>query len=357
MNSFYPMSPFNVVPISRTPWGGVAISKIKQQSFSFSFPERIGESWEVSTDAQFFSNVVDSNYRDVDTLQNILTANPAHVLGELIAKQFGAHSPLLLKWLHANDVLSVQVHPNNQNTLLKASECGKPESWLVLDVESHGYIYIGFKDGLSKEDILSCLRSGNPDDCLHRYTPKPFDYVSVPTGCVHAVGPGVLIAEPQFVLPKRAGKTWRLSDWGRRYNKNGDRDDAGDLRELHLDEGQTAIDWTLPRGKQIEQTLVHNLRHSSRFCGDQFNPFATEVFAKAGSFSYQPLCNGQFSLFTVWAGNATLRASGAESIVVKAGQSVFIAANAKDVFVDTTIQGNSGVGAAMFAIQPKAFEV
>lgn len=356
MNSFYPLSPFNFVPITRTPWGGSAISKIKQKSFAYSFPERIGESWEVSTDAQFLSKIVDAEYHDVDTLQNVLTTHPSHVLGERIASRFGAHSPLLLKWLHANDVLSVQVHPNNKNTLLKSSECGKPESWLVLDVEPHGYIYLGFKDGLSKEDIVSCLRSGNPDDCLHRYTPKPFDYISVPAGCVHAVGPGVLIAEPQFVLPKRAGKTWRLSDWGRRYNKSGDRDDAGELRELHLNEGQTAIDWNLPRGKQIEQALVHNLRYVSRFLGDSYNPFSVEVFAKQGRFPYRPLCEGQFSLFTVWAGQATLRAIGSERCVVKAGQSVFVGAKAADIFIETKNQSSDSVGSAMFAIQPEAFE-
>ncbi len=58
MSSFYSLSPFNVVPISRTPWGGSVISKIKQKSFAYDFPTRIGESWEVSTDAQFLSKVV-----------------------------------------------------------------------------------------------------------------------------------------------------------------------------------------------------------------------------------------------------------------------------------------------------------
>ena len=68
-------------------------------------------------------------------MNELLKDKAQSILGLKIAEKYGNHSPLLLKWLNADDLLSVQLHPKNNNKLLKEDECGKPESWLVLDVE------------------------------------------------------------------------------------------------------------------------------------------------------------------------------------------------------------------------------
>ena len=130
---FLKFDPYNFVPVSRTPWAGQLIGTTKIRALpapQSGWPERIGESWEVSTDAQFPSKVTNAA---ADAGQNVflgelLKNDPAWFLGPGLAEKFGSHCPLLLKWLNAKEPLSVQVHPAHTHPLLKAEECGKPES-------------------------------------------------------------------------------------------------------------------------------------------------------------------------------------------------------------------------------------
>jgi len=334
---FLKFDPYNFVPVSRTPWAGQLIGSTKVRALPApqgGWPERIGESWEISTDAQFPSKVTNASEETAREIffTDLLKSDPAWFLGPGLAKEFGPHCPLLLKWLSAKEPLSVQVHPNHTHPLLKASECGKPESWLVMNNSSgQGYVFLGFKEGLSKDDIMTALRQDKPREVMHVVHPKNGDYISIPTGCVHATGPGVLIAEPQFVLPGKSGKTWRISDWGRRYNSRGDLDPEGQPRELHIDEALSAIDWNLPRGRELEDLLIQPMEHKKPFSGNIHNPFPVQVFSQAGIYEYKPLVDQQFSLVTCWEGQLQLIAGTGEVLVLRAGESGLIAAAAGTV--------------------------
>ncbi|MEN9824919.1 MAG: hypothetical protein RI953_664 [Pseudomonadota bacterium] len=331
---FLKFDPYNFVPVSRTPWAGQLIGITKVRALPApqgGWPERIGESWEVSTDAQFPSKVTNANEDSgrENLLGDLLNRDPAGFLGAGLAQKFGSHCPLLLKWLNAKEPLSVQVHPAHSHPLLKAGECGKPESWLVMNNSNgQGYVFLGFKEGLSKDDIMSALRQDKPRDVMHVVYPKVGDYISIPTGCVHATGPGVLIAEPQYVLPGKSGKTWRISDWGRRYNSQGELDPQGQPRELHIDEALSAIDWNLPRGTELEKLLIQRMEHKQIFSGDIHNPFPVQIFSQAGIYEYKPLVDQQFSLVTCWEGKLQLIAKSGEAIVLRAGESGLVAASA-----------------------------
>lgn len=339
----------NFVPITRTPWGGSTISKIKSAHLPLKtgWPERIGESWEVSTDANFPSFVEDNTGRTL--LTEVIKKSPGKILGMKIAAEYGAHSPLLLKWLNAREDLSVQLHPNNKNPQLKAGECGKPESWLVMNAEKGGYVYLGFKDDLSQDTILNFLKDDRAEDCLHKIYPKEFDYISVPTGCIHAVGPGLLIAEPQYVLPGKSGKTWRISDWRRKYNSQGEQDPTGTSRELHTSDGLLAIDWNLPRGRELEMLLVKKMKPNAPFVGDSNNPFALECFNRSGTFDYKQLIEDQFHIFTIWAGQACLK-SQSEEVRVTAGESVIIPASQKNFKLTLESAVSESPSCALFTI-------
>lgn len=329
--SFLKLNPYNFVPLTRTPWGGELIVRTKRQILqgpSSGWPERVGESWEVSTD-RAFPSVIKKTSTETHTglpFEDVLHENPTHFLGKRIAAQFGSHCPLLLKWISAADPLSVQVHPHHSHPALTEKECGKPESWLVLDKENEGYFYLGFKDYLTQDEITAALLSDQAETVLHKVYPQIGDYVSIPTGCVHATGPGVLIAEPQYVLPGRSGKTWRLSDWGRRYNAEGQLDSSGQPRELHVEQGLTAIDWSLPRGKELEKVLIRRLHHSEVALANLHNPFPAQVFSKAGMYKYAPLIDAQFSLVTCWSGQLQLISEDRQHLVLNAGESGLIAA-------------------------------
>lgn len=343
MESVIKLDPFNYVPITRTPWGGSAIAHIKERLGTL-VPPRIGESWEVSTDAQFVSKCEINGTLSLLTEQ--LQMRSKYLLGQRVNERFGAHSPLLLKWLHAQDVLSVQLHPTNTNPLLKAGECGKPESWLVLACDEGACLYLGFREGLSQQQIVDYLLNDEPEKCLNKVTPRPFDYIAVPPGCVHAVGPGVLVAEPQLVLPGRSGKTWRISDWRRRYNAQGELDSAGKPRELHTREALDAIDWSLPRGRELESLLVQTIHHGQKFLGNATNPFAVQVYSEVGQFRYEPLFKNQFSLLTVWGGVLRVK----NGPVLRAGESAFIAAETAMLEFTCENWESSMPSAAFFAL-------
>jgi mannose-6-phosphate isomerase len=321
-------NPNNFVPMTRTPWGGQAISELKKeqlQGLEQNFPERIGESWEVSTEVSFPSTVTN---RQNETLSQVIkNTKAAQSLGQQMDDKFGNHCPLLLKWLHAETTLSVQLHPNHTHPQLKSNECGKPESWLVMDSERDGFVYLGFKKNVRPDEAFHEMKHGDPDKVLHKIYTQKHQLISVPTGLVHATGRGVLIAEPQFVLPGKIGKTWRLSDWGRRYDADGKlNQDTGKPRELHLDEAWTALNWSFPQGEDIDGAFVCKLHNAEKFEGNKYNPFATQMFDTAGSYHFEPFFEDTFSLFTCVRGQAHFKLKSGE-IRVSGGQSGLVEAS------------------------------
>jgi mannose-6-phosphate isomerase len=141
--------------------------------------------------------------------------------------------PWLVKYLDAEDWLSVQVHPSADAVgRLWPGEGSKTEAWLILQAEPGSRIYAGLRPGVKETTLRAALQAGNVADCLHQFRPRPGDCVFLPAGMVHAVGGGVLIAEVQ----QTSDATFRLFDWNRR-------DAQGKARTLHIEEGLEAIDW------------------------------------------------------------------------------------------------------------------
>jgi|GEM_PF-398447 len=335
------LDPFNFVPHTRTPWGGKRIPELKAAGLGVpraSLPTHVGESWEVSTDASFPSRVTNLGGA---ALGDVLREHGAALLGPETVSLFGqTHCPLLLKWLHADDVLSVQLHPGASHPQLGSGECGKPESWLVLEAEPGSHVYLGLAEGASEQEVHSAFTRGDPASVLFRYHPRVGEILSVPPGLVHALGPGLLLAEPQFVLPGKTGKTWRLSDWNRRYDDAGMRDPNGKPRELHVEQAFSSIDWGLPRGTAGCAKLVVPAGQG-RFTGNNVNPFSTCVFTEPGEHRYDSLEADGFSLVTVFAGTANIvPRSGGKGVSLRAGESAFLGASARgaDVFLSNGME-------------------
>jgi len=304
---FFKVQPFNFVPLSRTPWGGTRIAEVKKKYHpTQDIPALIGESWEFSTDASFPSYVQQNENTQSPLLTDYIEAHGPAILGESLYTTYGAHVPLLLKWLCAKDLLSVQLHPTNTDPRLKPGECGKPEAWLVLDAQQDSYVYLGFKEGLTPTEITQALLEDDPERCLYKYHPQKYDVIFVPPGLVHAIGPGVFVIEPQYVLPQKSGKTWRISDWKRTYLPNGTLSPQGTPRELHTADALGAIDWNLPQGKALVNQVVTQVSHAQapQLPG---NPFLMMPYLEAGTFIYNHLIPEQFSLISVWSGKVTLR--------------------------------------------------
>ena len=69
----------------------------------------------------------------------------------------------------------------------------------------------------------------------------------IPAGRVHAIGPGILLAEIQ----QTSDTTYRIYDWGRV-------DEKGKTRELHQDLALDAIDFTMPDSYRTAYRKVLN---------------------------------------------------------------------------------------------------
>ena len=97
--------------------------------------------------------------------------------------------PLLLKFLDARDMLSVQVHPSDRQTdYLPAGETGKTEAWVVLEAGPESRIYAGLKPATTADNLRRAIANGAVADHLACFTPKPGDGVFLPAGTVHSLG-------------------------------------------------------------------------------------------------------------------------------------------------------------------------
>ena len=139
--------------------------------------------------------------------------------------------PLLFKVIDARTRLSVQVHPNEETCKVTGGD-PKTEMWCAL---SDGPIYAGLREGTTAADVEAAVKSGRFEELLVRHEAKLGDVFFIPGGLVHAIGDGVRLYEVQ----QSSNTTFRLYDWGR---VGAD----GQPRELHIEKGLQAIDYSLP---------------------------------------------------------------------------------------------------------------
>lgn len=203
MSKLLKLKPF----ISTKIWGGERLKSLKNLKAA---PEKIGETWEVST----------------------LEEGPS-LVGETPLNKFCDLS-YLVKFIDTNDHLSVQVHPGDEYARKYENSSGKTECWLILDSQEDCGIYLGFKKGVTKKEFFNAVKANLPVNHFLNFIPvKRGDFFKVPAGTVHAIGKGVTLCEVQ----QSSGITYRVWDWGR-VDANG----VG--RELHVEKASDVLDFS-----------------------------------------------------------------------------------------------------------------
>lgn len=243
----------NFTPPARTPWGGTVIGRrFKGAVAPHAAGRIIGESWEFSCDGTFPSTLVEGP----GTLASLVASDPEAVLSSAAVARGAQAIEILVKIVDAGAPLSLQVHPRDDDLSLLPGECGKPESWLVLDAAPGAGIFLGFSRPLSRPELKQALTAGvGVKELLHFAPVSPGDFFEIAPGVPHAIGAGVTLLEPQRVVPGRSGKTLRLWDWGRRYDAGGRLDPQGQARELHIEQGLALIDPAWQVGPAFEATV------------------------------------------------------------------------------------------------------
>ena len=140
--------------------------------------------------------------------------------------------PLLVKLIDAEDMLSVQVHPDDNYSSRVEGDSGKTEMWYIVDAKEGATLVYGLADGVSTEDFAAAVREGRIGEVMNHVPVKKGQTYFIPAGMLHAIGAGILVAEIQ----QNSDITYRVYDF--------DRVGAdGKLRELHVDK---ALDVTRP---------------------------------------------------------------------------------------------------------------
>jgi len=144
-----------------------------------------------------------------------------------------ARFPLLVKIIDARDALSIQVHPCDEYAKQSGSaDSGKSEMWCILKPPTDGHLIIGLKPGVTRAVLETAYKNGTVEDCLNRLPVKAGDMINIPAGLVHAITPGVVLAEVQ----QNSDITYRLYD----YNRMGP---DGKTRPLHVQEALDVSDF------------------------------------------------------------------------------------------------------------------
>ena len=230
MDDRLPLYPLRFEPIYQYRlWGGRRLAGLLTAPLPGDDP--IGEAWVLSDREDHPSRVAEGPLKG-RTIAQLLEQFPQQVMGKL-AGRF-RRFPLLLKFLDAREMLSVQVHPADTNTdLLPMGETGKTEAWVVLAAGPKSRIYAGLWPGVTEAGLRQAIANGGVADQLANITPQPGDAVFIPAGTVHSLGGDIVVFEVQ----QNSDVTFRLYDWDHVDAK------TGKPRALQVDQALACVDF------------------------------------------------------------------------------------------------------------------
>ena len=185
------------------------------------------EDWIASTVRAFNSGHKDtmeglSICQDGQVPVDLIRQAPEKVLGRNQVEKHGEQMSILVKLLDASERLAIQAHPTIEfSKQYLSSDFGKTECWYIVEAESDAYIYLGFKEGVTRRDWVGCFEKQDVAgmlNMLHKIPVKVGDFFFVDGGIPHAIGGGCMMVELQeptdfMVIPERITPSGiRLSD-------------------------------------------------------------------------------------------------------------------------------------------------
>ncbi len=199
-------------------WGGHRLA----EGYGIDYPgDVLAESWELSCHPDGPSVIASGEYEG-KTLQEFIEAEGKKVLGSN-CNRF-EEFPILIKFIDAQQNLSIQVHPNNEYALEHEGQYGKTEMWYVMDAVPGAFLYYGFRKEISREEFEQRIREDTLLEVLNAVKVQKGDVLFIESGTIHAIGAGLLIAEIQ----QNSNVTYRVYDYGR-VGKDGKK------RDLHIE--------------------------------------------------------------------------------------------------------------------------
>jgi mannose-6-phosphate isomerase len=299
MKNLYPLS---LSGVTKSPiWGGTRLPR----EWNKPAPDggTVGESWELTVRQKEMSTVQNGALAGI-TVGELLRECPTELMGKTTISN--GEFPLLIKFIDAADRLSVQVHPDDTYAARVEKDRGKTEMWYIVDADEDAEIICGLTEGFDNAAFVSALQKGELMSALGVQKVKAGETYFIPSGMVHAICKGILIAEIQ----QNSNITYRVYD----YNRVGA---DGKLRELHVEDALAVI------GKIEDPAAV---------CAESDD--AKGIIAKCGYFTVYHFENKAFSMtaeddsfvhLLCLGGEAEIAYEGGKMTVSK-GESVFVPA-------------------------------
>ncbi len=298
------LKPIKLIPeCKEIIWGG---NRLKNEYNKKSDKSNIAESWEL-TCRDDGMNVILGGEFDSLTLAQYIEKNGFNVVTSEKLDRF----PLLIKFIDAEDNLSVQVHPDDTYGLKTANSLGKTEMWYVIDAKPGAKLVYGLKQNCTVDEFRSAIKDNKVEEKLNYVNVKKGDVFFIPSGLVHAIGSGILLAEIQ----QNSNITYRVYD----YNRVGA---DGKQRQLHVEDALNVI--VNRSDEEIEKIRFStNVKNSSTLASCEY--FTVDKFSIDGGCKF--LANAEsFNSILCLEGTGYIEFNGEKFDITK-GDSYFIPAN------------------------------
>lgn len=221
-------------------WGGRKIETVLGKKLPAG--RSIGESWElydfppgvVDESAHWFSSEVQSGSLAGRTLHELVGefGRDLHGSAALVAPH--GQFPILIKFLDANQDLSVQVHPDEAYASANPGAHLKNEAWYILQADPAARILKGLRAGVTRQAFKDAIVGGTVESSITAIPVRVGQCFYLPSGTVHALGAGILAAEVQTP----SDTTYRVFDFNRIDPATGKR------RGLHVEQALNCIDFS-----------------------------------------------------------------------------------------------------------------
>ncbi len=227
-------------------WGGDGLYRVLGKGTADE--KDLGESWELSDRDDNASVIAAGGFAGMN-LRDLFSVHARDILGTQYSPTM-ARFPLLYKFIHAKDNLSVQVHPGENSELGES----KTECWYILEAPGNAELILGIAGEGDRERVLTALRGKDCQSVLNRVPVKAGDMFFIPAGTVHAITAGLLLYEVQ----QNSDTTFRLYDWDRV-------DPSGKPRAMHIAEAEQVIDLRRHAKHKIAPLLIKRATHEEEY--------------------------------------------------------------------------------------------
>lgn len=313
MENLYPLK---FTPIYKTNiWGGSRFFKdLNRQDAP---KTSCGESWEISGVADNIS-VISNGFLKGNTLEEAIEIYMDDLVGLPIYEKYGVEFPILCKLIDSNDMLSVQVHPDDELAKERHNAYGKNEMWYVVDCEKDAELVLGFNTGITRDSFLEAVMSQQLHSKLNTQKVASGEVYYIPAGTVHAIGKGLLIAEIQ----QTSDITYRIHDWNRV-------DSEGKSRELHLDLSLDAIDFDSKPPVNITAQKADT--GTSKLVDSEY--FKTNIIETSSAIEKDYYLIDSFIIYMCLEGKAEIEYGSSETVSITQGESILIPASLNEITI------------------------